>query len=233
MSLIIIPLAGQDFYSKKFGIRPLYPVGNTTLIERILSNRFWINDSNKNNQILFVLLEVGAPTKTLQAFIADKFPSAYTIVLSNTSLGAPFSALAAIALATDPTMPVIVDLADINFSVPLNVNDYFSNHPEVMGLIPYFESRDPKYSYLKLSGKEVLETREKEVISNSASAGVYVFRDVRTYLNAMTYALNNPKKCSINNIFYICPIFNGLISSGQKVHAISVDDVEPIGRLFH
>ena len=233
MSLIIIPLAGPDFYTEKFGIRPLYPLGDSTLIEHVISTRFWVKHTDEGNQIVFVLLDVGAPTKTMQDFIAKKFPTAHCVVLGNVSSGAPFSALAGLALSKQLTTPVIVDLADIGFSLSLNVEAYFANHPKVMGLIPYFESRSPKFSYLQIEGGKVLEAREKEVISNHASAGVYIFRNVQAYLEAILFAMRNPSKCTVNNLFYVCPIFNGLISDHQEVHAIAVDHVEPLSQLFH
>lgn len=233
MSLIIIPLAGPDFYTEKFGIRPLYPLSDSTLIEHVIANRFWVNHTDEGNQIVFVLLDVGAPTKTMQDFIAKKFPTAHCVVLGNVSSGAPFSALAGLAVSKELNMPVIVDLADIGFSLSLNVEAYFACHPKVMGLIPYFESRSPKFSYLQIEGGKVLEAREKEVISNHASAGVYIFRNVQAYLEAILFAMRNPSKCTVNNIFYVCPIFNGLISDHQEVHAIVVDHVEPLGQLFH
>jgi hypothetical protein len=233
MSLIIIPLAGPDFYTEKFGIRPLYPLGDTTLIEHVISNRFWVNHTDEGNQIVFVLLDVGAPTKTMQDFIAKKFPTARCVILSNVSSGAPFSALAGLALSNEFNTSVIVDLADIGFSLSINVEAYFASYPKVMGLIPYFESLSTKFSYLRIEGGKVLEAREKELISNYASAGVYIFRNVHAYLEAILFSLCNPSKCTKNNIFYVCPMLNGLISDHQEVHAIAVDNVEPLGQLFH
>ena len=72
MALIIIPIAGPDFYSIKFGVRPLYPIGESTLLEHVLSNRFWMNNMPEN-QIIFVLKEEGVHTKIMQEFIARKF----------------------------------------------------------------------------------------------------------------------------------------------------------------
>lgn len=150
MALIIIPLAGPDFYTEKFGIRSLYPLGDTTLIEHVLSNRFWMHDEIGKNQIVFVLLDMGTHTKDMQGFIAQKFPLAHNVVLSSVSPGAPFSALAGLALSSDINAPVVIDLADIRFSLSLDIEAYFSHHPRVMGLIPYFQSGDPKFSYLRI-----------------------------------------------------------------------------------
>jgi hypothetical protein len=233
MPLLIVPLAGPDFYSEKFGIRPLYPIGNLTLIETVFSSRPWISgNSLVSNQIVFVLRDEGPNTKIMQRFIKKKYPSAQTVLLSSYTVGAPLSALAGISIFTSHRSPVVIDLADISFDMPQDFNTYFFKHPNVDAIVPYFNSEDPKFSYLKLDGPNVIQASEKQIISSNASVGVYFFRDVVTYLKSIIFCLENPKICKCGNSFYICPSLNGLIVEGRQVHALEVKNVQPFSAMF-
>ena len=234
MPLILIPLAGPDFYTKNFGIRPLYPIGNSTLIEHVLASRPWMsNESQTENQIVFILREEGSHSDEMVSFIKKKFPTANTVIISSLSVGAPLSALAGISLSKYHDQPVIVDLADIAFDMQWDPNSYFCENQKVDAVLPYFSSIDPKFSYLKLGIRGVTEAREKQVISSNASAGVYIFRDASVYLRAVIYCLQHPDVCKVGPAFFVCPSVNGLITNERQVHAIKVHNVEAISNLFH
>jgi hypothetical protein len=234
MSLVIVPLAGPDFYTERFGVRPLYPVGNSTLIEVVLSGRSWMPPIMEGlGQLVFILRDTGRPTFKMLAFIAERFPLASTVVLGGLTSGAPLSALAGIAMAKRHDAPVIVDLADITFDLAWNPELYFQLNTSVDAIVPYFASQDPKFSYLTLDGPRVLAAREKQVISDNASAGVYFFRDVATYLRATSYCLLHQENCKVGAALFVCPSVNGLISAERHVHAVPVYNANPISRIFH
>lgn len=231
MCLVIVPLAGPDFHSEKFGIRPLFRVGQTPLIEHVLSGRPWL--SRTDTQLVFVLRETGEHTSVVQAFLRTRYPRSQTVVLGDLTTGAPFSALAGLALSRQHAQPVVVDLADISFDIDLDPAAYFRDNVDVDALVPCFRSDDPKFSYLELDGMRVLLAREKQVISANASAGVYVFRDSSTYLRALIHALEYPELSKVGSAYFVCPSVNGLISPTRHVHAIEVSGVQPVGALFH
>jgi CTP:molybdopterin cytidylyltransferase MocA len=232
MSLTIVPLAGPDFYTARFGIRPLYPVGGRTLIEHVLGSRAWLRDG-ASDTLVFVLREEGAHTATMRAFLAQRYPQAAVVVLDRLSAGAPLSALAGVALAQQPDTPLLIDLADIAFTLAWDPAQYFAAHPQVDAVVPYFESDDAKFSYLTLDGPRVLMAREKHVISSHASAGVYAFRDVASYLRALAYCVQHPHICRVGAALFVCPAVNGLITGTREVHALPVGQVEPVSALFH
>lgn len=231
MALTIVPLAGPDFHTERFGIRPLHPVQGRPLLEHVLSGRSWLRQPGARE--VFVLREAGAATATMRAWLDAHRPQAGVVTLSGLTGGAPLSALAGAALAARPDEPVVVDLADIAFRLELDVERWFEAHPQVDALVPYFASADPKFSYLRLDGPRVLEAREKQVISANASAGVYLFRDVPTFLRAVGFCLAQPAACSVNSVLFVCPSVNGLIGGGREVHALPVADVQPVSTLFH
>jgi hypothetical protein len=234
LSIIIVPIAGPDFYSEKFGIRPLYPVEGTTILEHVLSMRPWYSRILSGaDQLIFVLREDGLHTVEMLGYIAAKFPFSNTVVMNQLTAGAPMSVLAGIALVKDHNTPIIIDLADVAFTCTCEPVEYFYLNPNVDGIVPYFNSQDPKFSYLKLQDRRVVEAREKQLISENASAGVYIFRDTPTYLRAVIYCIQHPETCKIAGNFFVCPLVNGLISTERDVHAIKVNNVRPIGAIFH
>jgi len=233
MSLIVIPLAGPEFLSKEFGIKPLFKVGDTTLIDYVLTKRVWLNNDSQKNNFIFVLRDVGWQTEKARSYLIHTFPSSKVVVLSSLTLGASFSVLSGVAMTNELDQPVIVDLADIAFDITFNPKLYFDKNPSVDAVIPYFESDDPKFSYLTINGDNILEAKEKQVISSHASAGVYIFRNAASYLEAVIFAIKNKEECTINDVFFVCPSVNAFITAGKNVHGISVEKAEPLSAIFH
>ncbi|XER09398.1 hypothetical protein SRRS_50240 [Sporomusa rhizae] len=115
-----------------------------------------------------------------------------------------------------------MDLSDIIFQGDFNPVEIFREDPCIGGIIPYFISRNPQYSYLELSGQWVRQTAEKKVITEAASAGVYFFRDAPLFLEAVADSLRFDKLYSYNNNMFLCPAMNGIIRSNKLVQAVQV-----------
>lgn len=235
MPLVIIPLAGPDFFSEQYGIRPLYRLDDgRCLIDAVLFNRPWVQSALKGNgSLIFVLKKFTMHTDFMIKYLSQRYPGSQAIVMDEFSMGAPFSAIAALSQIKDVYSSVVVDLADIFFATTMDVDRYFKAHKNVAALVPYFGSSSEKFSYLRLAGDTVLETKEKCVISSHASAGVYCFRSAIEFLRAFIFCLTDPEACKVNNNYFVCPTLNGLIKNGEIVKAFEVDSPNPIGALFH
>lgn len=227
----IVPLAGPDFYTEKFGIRPLIEYKGVPLIEYALKSRRWFGRELSIENIIFVLRHT-IGTETAQKTLNSIFPSSQQVLLSGTTRGALMSALAAVPLIANQSAPVIIDLADIVYSLDEELNNYMARSPNWAGLIPYFNSTNPNYSYLKLKNENVSLAREKEVISNCASAGTYFFRDTPTFLRAILHATARPQNFLTNNNFFVCPVYNALITAGEKVLGIPTSNVDEVSLAF-
>ena len=231
MPAVIIPLAGPDFFTPKYGIRPLYKFKGTTFFEYVISKRWWLKDADLD--LIFVLRDEGDKTEVMKKFIIQMFPDASTVILSHLTQGAPLSTISGLALLKSYNTPIIVDLLDIVFECNTDPLALFDTSSNISAIIPYFTSNHPKFSYLIINGDNVLKTREKEVISNFASAGVYIFKNFESYMKCVIFCIQNPTICNVGSASFICPSVNALISKGNEVKAFSVDNVEPIGTLFH
>jgi NDP-sugar pyrophosphorylase family protein len=92
------------------------------------------------------------------------------------------------------------------------------------GALGVFPSTNPALSYVKVnSTNAVIETAEKEVISNWASSGLYWFKSKSTFLDL------NFESGQYNQEVYIAPLYNQMINNGQHVAAITNSNVFPIG----
>lgn len=90
------------------------------------------------------------------------------------------------------------------------------------GLIMTFSSNHPKWSYARTSKNgQVLETAEKKVISENATAGIYYFKKGKDFVRAAQEMIH--KGCHYNNEYYVCPSFNELILEGKKIFIYEID----------
>lgn len=116
---------------------------------------------------------------------------------------------------------------DSNQSVLVtNCDTFFSNNfpgeVDADGLLGTFKSDSPNYSYVRIENGLAVETAEKVVISDRASAGLYYFSSKELYERA--YA-----NTSFDGEKYIAPMYNYLIESGLKVGEFAIESVTPLG----
>lgn len=223
---VIVPLAGPDFVAADGSVKALIPFAGEPLLWHVLKSRPWAAAAGSYT---FVLRD-GAETRAFAAeHLSRWFPEAAQIFLSTLTRGAACSTLAGLGCRGEQRQPLIVDLADILYTSTLNVRARLEQSPGCGGLALTFHSTNPLYSYLRCdqSGR-VVEAAEKRVISAHASAGTYIFRDGATYLHAVAHAFANEASQMCNGLFYVCPLFNGVLAQGLDVELEPVYDVMDI-----
>lgn len=226
----IVPLAGGDLVHPQYRFRPWFPVDGQPLLRLALGERAWA-DKLSSADYIFVLREVDG-VDALAEWLRDEWPGCTILRLSRMSGGAMLTALTGVAMLPNDDEAVVVDLADILFTT--GPKDPASMLDESVGaIIPCFLSNEPCYSYLRKEGGRVVEAAEKRVISEHASAGVYIFRDRNSYLSAAQYCLEHASTMTVRGVHFICPMANGIIAAGLEVLAPLIDDVRPVGKAFH
>jgi dTDP-glucose pyrophosphorylase len=82
--------------------------------------------------------------------------------------------------------------------------------------------KDPKWSYAKIDKNNlVCEVKEKAVISEYATAGVYLYQKGKYFVNAaLDMIVHNDR---VNNEFYTCPTFNYAIKQKLKIGIYNID----------
>jgi len=225
----IVPLAGPDLFTETYGLRPMAPHKGRPLIEAALKPRAWAGKLTPSDYI-FVVRQVEEVVR-LTDYLSGTWPGCRIVTLSHLTGGALYSVLAGVSFC-GPGEPLIVDLADILF-------DEGPADPEALmqsgfgAVVPVFSSIDPVYSYLRMEAGEVVEAREKVVISDSASAGVYMFDSAQRLMCAAAHSMDHIATLSHNGLLFICPVVNGVITAGGRISAPRIADVSPVGKIFH
>lgn len=230
----IVPLAGPEVFHPDHGIRPLIPVGGEPLLRRVLMSRSWWRRGELRAQNLIFVLREGPGVATLSDHLLEWFPESRQVRLFQLTAGALLSCLAGASLVDNFETPVCIDLADIIYDTDESLSDLLRRDPSLGAIVPCFESADPCYSYLEINGNgDVVRTAEKQVISTTASAGTYVFRDLPTFLGAAAYALRRGEEFTAKGVHCVCPVLNGVIARDAKVKPLRVENVRPVSKQFH
>ena len=221
----IVPLAGPDFIQKDGSLKAEVVLKGEPLLRGVLNSRPWAKTlaAHDYSFVLFDALE----TRAFAAGALSKwYPGATITFVSSYTRGAALSALAGLATGKDVCAPIIVDLADIMYTSNLDPKLVFQSNIDCGGIALTFNSDNPAYSYLSLDTSGFVENAtEKRVISNNASAGTYIFRNMATYLRALAHNLTNEESQTYRDLFYVCPLFNGVRAMGEKVLLEPVTDV--------
>jgi len=220
---VIVPIAGPDYFSngKAKGLR----LNNgEPILWQTLTSRPWHNDDTR---YIFVILDGELAREFAELYLRKWFINSSFVFLSEATKGAALSSLSAISIIKDFNSPLIVDLGDIGFYTKLNIENLFLNNKECGGIALSFYSSNPIYSYFYCQDNSdfVQQAIEKKVISNHASAGTYIFRNSRVFLKAVSHSLEFPHLNTHDNLFYVCPLFNGVIAAGYSVQRVEIESI--------
>lgn len=107
----------------------------------------------------------------------------------------------------------------VNFDSQKFVNE-MSNSENEIGVV-CFKSNNSKYSFLRKKGEQVLEFKEKEIISDLATTGVFYFANKIAISNCIEWCLlNNINK---NGIYYLAPSLNYFVCQDAKIGINEID----------
>lgn len=212
---LIIPMAGKGHRFVESGyktIKPLLPIGDRTMIELVISNL----NSALISEIVIVAREEHVPLLNELPFIMNNNKIKITTVTEVTE-GPAVTCNHGLKLL-DLDRPLLIANSDQYLNT--NMEEHYSNwiHGE---LIFCMEDSDPKWSYVKLNqdGK-VHEIREKQVISNLATCGVYGFSSGRNFESAFKKMVAANDRT--NGEFYVAPVYNYLENTDKNIEVINL-----------
>jgi hypothetical protein len=228
---VVVPLAGPDFIETEARTKAETLVRGEPLLPWVLRQRPWARDGKvTSSDYVFVLHDNAVCRAFAEDTLSAWYPGSSQVFISRHARGAALSALAGVSvLGQLRGETVIIDLADIQFDLDLDPDQVFSDNPDVAAIALAFTSTSPIYSYFRTDpGGLVVEAREKQVISDIASAGVYIYRDAACYMAALSYCLDQGSEFTHNGLNYVCPVYNGAVAAGRSVFLVSVEGVEDI-----
>lgn len=137
---------------------------------------------------------------------------------------ATFGALSTLGLLLNeipPDRAILVTPVDGHVSSPIKG---FVSHMYKGGYdagVVIFESINPNFSYVRIHDGLAIEVAEKVRISTSATAGIFYFRDKKTLIDCIKWAMLND--IQTNGQFYIAPSLNYLITQKKSIGIYEVD----------
>ena len=222
---IVVPMAGAGSRFTKAGYKnpkPFIDVLGQSMISRVLDN---INIRDARYILIARKEHVDAEPETVQR-ILDSYNAEF-ITIDQLTEGAACTVLYAHRLI-DTDVPLMIANSDqiVDVSLQSYVDEAFERNLD--GSILTFRDNHPKWSYAKLNdGDLVTEVREKEVISEFATVGIYLFTKGKTFVNsAIDMMVRNNR---VNNEFYVCPVYNYAIKSGAGIGIYNIDSTQMHG----
>lgn len=218
---IVIPMAGAGSRFAKVGYpdpKPLIPVHGTPMIKVVIDN---LRPASPH-RFIFICQKAHVAKYGLTDKLATWAPGSALVEIDGLTDGAACTVLAAKSLINDDNELMIAN-SDQYIDYP--IDDYLAALSEncLDGIIMTMKAKDPKWSFVGLdNGGLVTTVVEKQVISDEATVGIYNFRKGEDFVHGAEAMIAADLR--VNNEFYVAPVYNQLISEGQRVGIVNVGE---------
>ena len=218
---IVIPMAGQGSRFAKAGYekpKPFIDVDGKPIIVRVLENLAYPDA----RYILIARREHIEKEAELVAQIEKEF-NAIFIPIDKLTEGTACTVLYARKYINNDEQLLIANSDQI---VDMNIADFIDDCKDrnldgsILTFIDYY--KDPKWSFAKLDENDlVTEVKEKVVISEFATVGIYLYSKGKDFVDAsVDMIIENDR---VNNEFYTCPAYNYAIKDGSKIGIYNIE----------
>lgn len=218
---IVIPMAGAGSRFKIAGYKepkPFIVFNGKMMIEHVL-NSF----SDIPAIFTLVIQEKFQQEQSKQLKILEQKYDIQFATVPKLTMGAAITALASRSKVNKKYPVIFADSDNIFDKNTINEFAKFSTESNLDGCIMTFNANENKYSYAKTNSNNLLvETKEKEVISNNAICGVYYFKNFELFENATIDMIiaNDLSK----NEFYMSNTYNHLLKYTNKIKIFPISE---------
>lgn len=221
---ILIPMAGAGSRFANAGFtdpKPLIPVHGKKMIEWALAS-FGELSSSPHVSLIFVILQEHEQKYKLTGQLKTLFgKKIQIIILDKIEPGQAATCLKASALINNYNQLIIYNCDTYTTGNEQLLKIIESERPD--GVIACFKAKHPRYSYVRLDkAGYVTETKEKEVISNLATTGLYYFRRGRDFVTAAKKMVTEGE--TAKGEYFVAPVYNELLKSGKKIRTYLAED---------
>lgn len=214
MLKIIIPIAGSSILFINAGYmypKPLIEINGVTMIQKVIEKAGAVSDEY---QYIFIIKDEDALKFHLDNTLKLLAPKSEVIKLKKDTKGGLCSVLMAIDKINEDDNLIIINgdqILDVNFDEILK---YWKQEDADAGIVT-FESVHPRWSYARIENDQVIQTAEKNPISNNAIAGYYYFSNAATFFNAAFKVVKNDVQ--LEGSYYISPVINEYVLLNKKI----------------
>lgn len=216
---IVIPMAGAGSRFAVAGYKdpkPLIPIHGVPMIRIIIEN---LKPSGEH-KFIFICQKAHVKEYSLREKLGEWAPGCEILELDGLTKGAACTVLKAKNLINSD-FPLMI--ANSDQYVDIAIDDYLEaiSKNDLDGLIMTMTTTDPKWSFVKLSSKNlVLDVVEKKAISNEATVGIYNYRHGRDFVTAAEKMIESNQ--SVNGEFYVAPAYNLMIQRNKKIGIFNI-----------
>lgn len=214
---IVIPMAGRGSRFIKAGYqipKPLLDIHGKHMIEVVTRNIM----PDCVHRFIYICLEEHLERYPLEKCLHRISPECIILPVKEVTEGAACTVLLAEPYIDNEDQLMI---ANSDQYVDININDYLSCEKNYDGLIMTMYADDPKWSFIKYGENHLVTVvKEKEVISNEATVGIYNFKRGHDFVKYAHEMINNDER--VNGEFYVAPVYNRYIKNGGKISFFNI-----------
>lgn len=224
---LVIPMAGLGSRFAKAGyttLKPLIPIHGTPMISLVISNLM----SPYVNHVVLVCQRETMESVDLKA-LAQVGEARLTILCVDAITDGPAGTLEIARPALNMNEPLVV--ANSDQYVDASLDDFYSDLADAAydGEILAMRDNDPKWSFARTdSAGLLLEIKEKVVISDLATVGIYGFAKAELAFTGIQKMRDAGDKT--NGEYYVGPSYNYLVSLEKRV---LVRDLGAVSSVMH
>ena len=218
---IVVPMAGRGSRFVKAGYelpKPLIEIHGHPMIECVTKNIA----PKVEHRFIYLCLAEHLEKYDLKRRLKSFAPNCIVVPVDKVTEGAACTVLLAREFI-DNDEPLMI--ANSDQYVDIDINDYLAAGAGLDGLIMTMFADDNKWSFIKFDeAQHVTMVREKEVISNEATVGIYNFARGRDYVTCADKMIE--LNLRVNNEFYVAPVYNLFIDGGAKIGFYNVGKLD-------
>jgi len=224
---VLIPMAGAGSRFATAGYsfpKPLIAVKNLNdkpMIQVIVENL------NVDAEHVFIVRDEHCAKYNLPQLLGVISPGSKVVTVDHLTEGAACTTLLAKEFINNDE-PLLIANSDQFVEWDSNEFMYSMMDSGIDGGILTFGNSHPKWSYVRLDDNGfVTEVREKKVISNEATVGIYYWKRGSDYVKYAEQMI--AKNFRVNNEFYVAPVYNEAIADGKRIKIFHIDKMWGLG----
>lgn len=221
---VLIPMAGAGSRFADVGYtfpKPLIGVFGKPMIQLVTENL------NIDANFIYIVRKEHCEKYNLKSMLSIIQPGCKIIEVDYLTQGACCTTLLAEEFI-DNDNPLLIANSDQYIEWESGKFFHSVNTSSIDGAILTFKNNHPKWSYVKLDDNgNVKEVKEKEVISDIATIGIYYWGKGSDYVKYSHQMID--KDIRVNNEFYTAPVYNEAIEDGKIIKPYEIQDMNGIG----
>lgn len=216
---LVIPMAGRGSRFASAGYtkpKPLLEIHGVPMYKLVFTNL--IDESIRS--VTFIIPEVWGVSETLKSLTKNSGIPVNVVEIDYITEGPAASVELALPYL-EPELPVVT--ANSDQYINANLEDFYKMvlDPDNEGVILCMNDTDPKWSYVKTNAIGLVqEVREKVVISNLATIGLYGFKSAKTMMDA--FSEMRLEGDTTNGEYYLAPAYNYIVRRGGVVRVMEI-----------